>query len=160
MSFDYPVALLALAFVPLSGLIYLAAQRRRRRFAVRFTNMDLLADVVTETPSWRRHIPPALFLLALAALLAEADAGAEALVDRAELLRVGGREELAARRVGDLLERLPVGRDLNRAEAADGVGHLDDRVLGAQRHRVDGNVQSLGLLRRASGRQASRALAI
>src|SRR5262249_51460252 len=68
VSFDYPVPLLALAFVPLSALIYAAAQRRRRRFAVRFTNMDLLADVVTETPSWRRHIPPALFMLALAAL--------------------------------------------------------------------------------------------
>jgi Ca-activated chloride channel homolog len=68
VTFDYPVALLALAFVPLSALIYVAAQRRRRRFAVRFTNMDLLSDVVTETPSWRRHVPPALFLLALAAL--------------------------------------------------------------------------------------------
>ena len=68
MSFDYPVALLALAFVPLCLMIYLAAQRRRRRFAVRFTNVDLLADVVTATPSWRRHIPPLLFLLALGAL--------------------------------------------------------------------------------------------
>jgi Ca-activated chloride channel homolog len=68
MSFEYPVALLALAFVPLTGLIYLAAQRRRRRFAVRFTNMELLAGVVSETPSWRRHIPPLLYLLALAAL--------------------------------------------------------------------------------------------
>ncbi len=57
-----------LAFVPLSGLIYLATQRRRRRYAVRFTNLDLLADVVTDTPSWRRHIPPLLYLLALAAL--------------------------------------------------------------------------------------------
>ena len=68
MSFDYPVALLALAFVPLTALIYVAAQRRRRRFAVRFTNVDLLADVVTATPSWRRPIPPLLFMLALAAL--------------------------------------------------------------------------------------------
>src|SRR6185436_8402546 len=68
MKFDYPAALLVLAFVPLTALIYLAAQRRRRRFAVRFTNVDLLADVVTETPSWRRHIPPLLFLLALTAL--------------------------------------------------------------------------------------------
>jgi Ca-activated chloride channel homolog len=68
VNFDYPVALLALAFVPLSALIYIAAQRRRRRFAVRFTNVDLLADVVTATPSWRRHIPPLLFLLALTAL--------------------------------------------------------------------------------------------
>ena len=85
MSFDYPVALLALAFVPVSGLIYLAAQRRRRRFAVRFTNMDLLADVVTETPSWRRHIPPALFLLALAAL-------AIAIARPHELVNVAKRE--------------------------------------------------------------------
>jgi Ca-activated chloride channel family protein len=68
VKFDYPIALLVLAFVPLTGLIYLAAQRRRRRFAVRFTNVELLADVVTETPSWRRHIPPLLFLLALASL--------------------------------------------------------------------------------------------
>jgi Ca-activated chloride channel homolog len=68
VSFDYPVALLALAFVPLTALIYVSAQRRRRRFAVRFTNLDLLAGVVTETPSWRRHVPPLLFLLALAAL--------------------------------------------------------------------------------------------
>jgi Ca-activated chloride channel family protein len=69
VSFDYPVALLALAFVPLTALIYVAAQRRRRRFAVRFTNMDLLADVVTDTPSWRRQIPPLLYLLALVALV-------------------------------------------------------------------------------------------
>jgi Ca-activated chloride channel homolog len=68
VSFDYPVALMALVFVPLTALIYLAAQRRRRRFAVRFTNVDLLADVVTATPSWRRHIPPLLFLAALTAL--------------------------------------------------------------------------------------------
>jgi Ca-activated chloride channel family protein len=68
VNFDYPVALLALAFVPLCGMIYLAAQRRRRRYAVRFTNVDLLADVVTASPSWRRHIPPLLFLLALGSL--------------------------------------------------------------------------------------------
>ena len=85
MSFDYPVALLALAFVPLSGLIYLSAQRRRRRFAVRFTNMELLADVVTQTPSWRRHIPPALYLLALAAL-------ALAIARPHELVNVAKRE--------------------------------------------------------------------
>lgn len=85
MSFQYPAALLALGFVPLSGLIYLAVQRRRRRFAVRFTNMDLLADVVTETPSWRRHIPPLLYLLALTAL-------ALAIARPHELVNVAKRE--------------------------------------------------------------------
>jgi Ca-activated chloride channel homolog len=85
VSFQYPAALLTLAFIPLTGLIYLAAQRRRRRYAVRFTNMDLLADVVTETPSWRRHIPPALYLLALAAL-------ALAIARPHELVNVAKRE--------------------------------------------------------------------
>src|SRR5262245_56913837 len=69
VSFQNPAALLLLAFVPLTALIYMAAQRRRRRFAVRFTNMELLGDVVSETPSWRRHIPPLLFLLSIAALV-------------------------------------------------------------------------------------------
>jgi Ca-activated chloride channel family protein len=68
VSFQYPAALLLLAFVPLTALIYLAAQRRRRRYAVRFTNMELLGDVVSDTPSWRRHIPPLFYLLAVAAL--------------------------------------------------------------------------------------------
>jgi Ca-activated chloride channel family protein len=68
VSFQYPGALLVLAVVPLAALMYVVAQRRRRRFAVRFTNLDLLAGVVTETPSWRRHIPPLVYLLALAAL--------------------------------------------------------------------------------------------
>jgi Ca-activated chloride channel family protein len=39
------------------------------RYAVRFTNVDLLANVVAESPRWRRWVPPALFLGALAALL-------------------------------------------------------------------------------------------
>jgi Ca-activated chloride channel family protein len=39
------------------------------RYAVRFTNLDLLANIVTKTPRWRRHLPPALFLLALISLL-------------------------------------------------------------------------------------------
>lgn len=69
MSFDWPWALLALLLVPLVLGGYLLLQRRRMRYAVRFTNLDLLANVVDESPRWRRHVPPALFLVALAALL-------------------------------------------------------------------------------------------
>ena len=43
------------------------AQRRRRRYAVRYTNVDVLASVAGR--SWGRHIPAALALLALTALL-------------------------------------------------------------------------------------------
>ena len=69
MSFEWPLALAGLAIVPLALAAYLIVQRRRKRYAVRFTNLDLLANVVTESPRWRRHLPPALTLLALAALV-------------------------------------------------------------------------------------------
>ena len=69
MSFELPVALLGLLLVPLVVALYLFAQRRRHRYAVRFTNLDLLGSVVTRSPGVRRHLPPLLFLLALAALV-------------------------------------------------------------------------------------------
>jgi Ca-activated chloride channel family protein len=69
MSFQWPAMLLGLAIVPLALAAYVVAQRRRKRFAVRFTNLDLLANVVSESPRWRRHLPPLLTLLALAALV-------------------------------------------------------------------------------------------
>ncbi len=68
MSFEWPVALVALLIVPVVAGAYVLVQRTRPRYAARFTNLDLLANVVRETPQWRRHVPPALFCLALAAL--------------------------------------------------------------------------------------------
>jgi Ca-activated chloride channel family protein len=47
--------------------VYVLAQRRRRRYAVRYTNVDLLATVAGR--SYTRHLPAVLGLLALAALL-------------------------------------------------------------------------------------------
>jgi Ca-activated chloride channel family protein len=70
MTFAAPIALWALLLVPLLVAGYVLAQRRRARYAVRFTNTDLLASVVTESPRWRRHLPAAIYLVALAALLA------------------------------------------------------------------------------------------
>jgi Ca-activated chloride channel homolog len=67
MSFREPLLLALLALVPLAIAAYVVAQRRRRRFAVRYTNLDLLAGVARA--SWIRHLPAALALLALAALL-------------------------------------------------------------------------------------------
>jgi Ca-activated chloride channel family protein len=67
VTFQWPPALFGLALLPLLLLAYLLLQRRRHRYAVRFTNLDLLANLVEQTPGWRRHIPPALTLLALAA---------------------------------------------------------------------------------------------
>lgn len=69
MSLEWPGLLWALALIPVALLAYLFGQRRRTRYAVRFTNLDLLANVVSRSPGWRRHLPPALYLLALAGLL-------------------------------------------------------------------------------------------
>jgi Ca-activated chloride channel homolog len=69
VSAEWPGLLWTLLLVPVALAAYLLAQRRRSRYTVRFTNLDLLANVVSAEPGWRRHVPPALYLLALAALL-------------------------------------------------------------------------------------------
>jgi Ca-activated chloride channel family protein len=67
VSFQAPLLLASLAVIPLVAIIYALMQRRRRRFAVRYTNVDLLAAVAGR--SYTRHLPALLGLLALAALL-------------------------------------------------------------------------------------------
>jgi len=69
MNFLAPQMLLGLLLVPIAIGFYLWAQRRRSRYAVRFTNLALLSNLVPKRPSWRRHLPPALYLGAIAALL-------------------------------------------------------------------------------------------
>jgi Ca-activated chloride channel family protein len=69
MSFATPIALAGLVLVPLLLLAYLIVQRRRVKYALRFTNLPMLANVVDRAPRWRRHIPPLLILTALAALI-------------------------------------------------------------------------------------------
>ncbi|MEO9255744.1 MAG: VWA domain-containing protein [Tepidiformaceae bacterium] len=69
MSFISPGWLLLLLLIPVAIGGYWAMQRRRSKYTVRFTNLDLLANVVDKTPDWRRHVPPVLFLLALCALI-------------------------------------------------------------------------------------------
>jgi Ca-activated chloride channel family protein len=69
MSFASPVALAALALVPVLLAAYVIVQRRRVKYALRFTNLPLLTNVVDRAPRWRRHVPPLLVLTALAALI-------------------------------------------------------------------------------------------
>jgi len=69
MSFAWPMALLGLVLVALALIAYIAVQRRRRKYVVRFTNFDLLENIVADSPRWRRHIPAAFALLALTALV-------------------------------------------------------------------------------------------
>jgi Ca-activated chloride channel family protein len=68
MTFASPELLLGLLLVPIALALYLLVQRRRARYVVRFTNVDLLTNLVPRAPRWRRHVPTALYLAAVAAL--------------------------------------------------------------------------------------------
>lgn len=68
MRFEAPLLLLVLLAVPVAAIAYWLLQRRPARYAVRYTNLDVLAGVASERGAWRRHVPAALLLVALAAL--------------------------------------------------------------------------------------------
>jgi Ca-activated chloride channel family protein len=68
VTFERPLFLLALLGVPLLAAAYWALQRRRMRYSMHFTNLAVLREVAGGR-SWRRAVPPALFALALVALI-------------------------------------------------------------------------------------------
>jgi Ca-activated chloride channel family protein len=68
VSFASPVWLLALALVPALAAAYAIGRRRRRRYAVRHPGVPTLLLAAAAVPAWRRHLPAALVLLALASL--------------------------------------------------------------------------------------------
>jgi Ca-activated chloride channel family protein len=67
---EWPFALLALLLVPLAVLAYLAIERRRARYAIHYTNIEVLATVAPAARHWRFLLPPVLALLALTCALA------------------------------------------------------------------------------------------
>lgn len=69
MSFLAPARLWLLLAVLALVVLYLLAQRQRRTYAVRFTQLDLLDKVAPRRPAWRRHLPAAAFLAAVALLV-------------------------------------------------------------------------------------------
>jgi Ca-activated chloride channel homolog len=69
VSFSSPIALVALILVPIAAVGYVLFERRRVREAAAFVEPALLPNVVDRVPGWRRHLPAALLLLAVAAFL-------------------------------------------------------------------------------------------
>jgi Ca-activated chloride channel family protein len=69
MILQQPAFLLGLLVVAGLAGLYVLAQRRRRRYAMRFSDVALLQRVAGRGPGIRRHVPPALFLLGAAALV-------------------------------------------------------------------------------------------
>jgi Ca-activated chloride channel family protein len=67
---EWPLGLLALLLVPLAVLAYVAIERRRARYAIHYTNIEVLAGVAAAGRRWRYLLPPLLALLALTCALA------------------------------------------------------------------------------------------
>lgn len=70
MTWLSPERLWLLVAVAALAAAYVVAQRRRSRYAVRFTNLKLLDRVAPKRPAWRRHVPASLFLAMLVLLVA------------------------------------------------------------------------------------------
>ncbi len=69
MTFLWPTSLLFLIAVPIFTGLYIWAQRRRRKYALRYASLSLVKEALGRGPGIRRHIPPALYLLSLAFML-------------------------------------------------------------------------------------------
>ena len=70
MNFLAPGRLWLLLLVAALAGAYVVVQHRRRHYAARFTNLDLLASVAPKRPGWRRHVAAAAMLAALVLLVA------------------------------------------------------------------------------------------
>lgn len=69
MSFVSPIWLAGLLLLPVAVAAYLARRSRAQTYAVRFSAFSTLALAAQAVPPWRRHLPGALLLGALAALV-------------------------------------------------------------------------------------------
>ncbi len=69
MTFQWPYAFLLLLLVPLAAAAWVAWHRRSERYAARFANPLLLANVVDRSPGRLRYLPLAILLVALAAMV-------------------------------------------------------------------------------------------
>lgn len=69
MSWLWPEFLLLLVIVPLMIAAYIWMLRRRRRFTVRYSSLSLVRAALPRHSWLRRHLPFALFMLAVTSLL-------------------------------------------------------------------------------------------
>ncbi|MBC7940219.1 MAG: VWA domain-containing protein [Chitinophagaceae bacterium] len=69
MKFIWPTMLWLLLLLPLLVLLYRWILKRKRRSTVRLASIGVAKAALGSGPGWRRHVPPLLLLLAMAALL-------------------------------------------------------------------------------------------
>src|SRR5262249_22675312 len=69
MNFLWPTALWLLLLVPLLLIAYVLLLRRRKKNALNYASLALVKQAMGKMSRWRRHLPPALMLCAIAVLL-------------------------------------------------------------------------------------------
>jgi len=69
MNFVWPDLLWLLAALPVLVLLYLWLLYRRKKNTLRYASLSLIKQAMGKGPGWRRHVPPAMMLVAVAALL-------------------------------------------------------------------------------------------
>ena len=69
MTFLWPEMLWALLALPMLVAAYIMILQRKKKLAVRYANLAMVREAMGASQRIRRHIPPAFFLLALAAML-------------------------------------------------------------------------------------------
>lgn len=69
MNLLWPGFLLLLGIIPIIIGVYIWMMRRRRRYAIRYSSLSLVRAALPQQSPWRRHLPMALFLLALSSLV-------------------------------------------------------------------------------------------
>lgn len=127
MQFLWSPALWLLAIVPLVGLLYLWFQTRRRKYALRYASLSLVRPVLDRRMRWKRYIPPALFLLALAVMII-------ALARPAALVRTPRQEGIVILALDSSLSMRAEDMLPNRFEAARSAARafIEKRAAGAQ----------------------------
>ncbi len=68
MTFQWPEFLWLAAALPLLVVLYFYVLRRRKKFALRYSNLPLVKEAMRGA-GWRRHVPPLMLGLALALLI-------------------------------------------------------------------------------------------
>jgi len=72
MYFQWPEFLWLMLALPLLVVLYLWLLRRKKKIALRYASLSIVKEAMGPGQTIRRHIPPALFLLALGLMLVSA----------------------------------------------------------------------------------------
>jgi Ca-activated chloride channel homolog len=71
-TFLWPEFLWLLLVIPLLVLVYIWLLRRKKKMALRYASLSIVREAMGRGQGFRRHVPPILFLLSIAAMLVAA----------------------------------------------------------------------------------------